>query len=133
MFDPTLYSCLLCRQISILIGVEDSSNHVLCKLGSVWETSFAKYPPKIQRLKFVCTCPTTCPSRTTRTLNSACWRRTINIQSVFIQRKDIKISILGDHFMGSSHCDHQQQSWSRWHWDSGKNGSLDFLFTLIAG
>ena len=55
MFDPILYSCLLCRQISISIGVEDSSNYVLCKLGSVWETSFAKYPPKIQRLKFVCT------------------------------------------------------------------------------
>ena len=54
---------------------------------------FAKYPPKsprIQRLKFVCTCPTTCPSRTTRTLNSACWRRTINIQGVFIQGKNIK-------------------------------------------
>ena len=97
---------------------------------------FAKYPPKsprIQRLKFVCTCPTTCPSRTTRTLNSACWRRTINIEGVFILQENIKISILGDHFMGSSHCDHQQQSWSRWHWNSGKNESLDFLFTLIAG
>ena len=97
-----------------------NSNYANLKVFGIF---FAKYPPKsprIQRLKFVCTCPTTCPSRTTRTLNSACWRRTINIQGVFIQRKNIKISILGDHFMGSSHCDHQQQSWSRWHWNSGR-------------
>ena len=113
-----------------------NSNYANLKVFGIF---FAKYPPKsprIQRLKFVCTCPTTCPSRTTRTLNSACWRRTINIQGVFwiiFNEKNIKISILGDHFMGSSHCDHQQQSWSRWHWNSGKNESLDFLFTLIAG
>ena len=71
-------------------------SHLLCdvvqsmKTWKCLKTIYAKYPPKsprIQRLKFVCTCPTTCPSRTTRTLNSPCWRRTINIQSVFIQRK----------------------------------------------